>query len=35
MLENNDGEIKNGQSGDIGNIGYIRHRTKMNKNDTT
>ena len=27
MLEKTEGEIKNGQSRDIGNIGYTRHRT--------
>jgi hypothetical protein len=27
MLENTEGAIKNGQSREIGNIGYTRHRT--------
>jgi hypothetical protein len=28
LLEKTEGVMKNGQSRDIGNIGYIRHRTK-------
>jgi len=34
MLEKTEGEIKNGQSRDIGNIGNTRHRTKTNKTKT-
>jgi len=31
MLENTEGTITNGQSREIGNIGYARHNTKTNK----
>jgi hypothetical protein len=31
MLEKTEGAIKNGQSRETGNIGYIRHKTKTNK----
>jgi hypothetical protein len=31
MLEKTEGEIKNGESRDTGNIGHTRHRTKTNK----
>ena len=30
-IEKTEGAIKNGQSRDIGNIGYTRHRTKTKK----
>jgi hypothetical protein len=30
-LEKTEEAIKNGESRDIGNIGYTRHRTKINK----
>ena len=37
MLENTEGSIKNGQSREIGNIGYIRRKKKQkhNKKGTT
>ena len=31
-LEKTQGQIKNGQSRDTGNIGYTRHRTKFREN---
>ena len=31
MLEKTERAIKNGQSRDTGNIGYLRHRMKINK----
>jgi len=31
MLENTEGAIKHGQSRETDNIGYTRHRTKINK----
>jgi hypothetical protein len=31
-LEKTQGQIKNGQSRDIGNIGYTRHRAKVREN---
>ena len=31
MLEKTNGAMKNGQSRETGNIGYIRHRTKPSK----
>jgi hypothetical protein len=31
-LEKTQGQIKNGQSRDTGNIGYTRHRTKVREN---
>jgi hypothetical protein len=31
-LEKHQGQIKNGQSRDTGNIGYTRHRTKVREN---
>jgi len=35
MLEKPEGEIKNRQSWETGNIRYTRHRTKTNKTNTT
>jgi hypothetical protein len=34
-LEKHQGQIKNGQSRDTGNIGYIRQRTKVRENPKT
>ena len=31
MLEKTEGEIKNGESRDTGNIGHTKHKTKTNK----
>ena len=35
MLEKTEGEIKNGQSRETGNIGHRRHRMKTNKTKNT
>ena len=34
-LEKTKGQINNGQSRNIGNIGYTRHRTKVRENPRT
>jgi hypothetical protein len=35
MLEKTEEAIKNGQSKDTGNIGHTKHRTKINKTQST